>query len=353
MNYIIYSMPRSRSKWLSTFLTYKDWHCGHDELQHLHNFDDVKSWISQENIGSVETAAAPWWRLFNKLSPNTKIIILRRNLDDVVNSYIAAGANISKEALYPLFKKYENKLNQIEKRHKNSISVTFEELRSMETCRQIFEYCLPYEFDVSHWLNLSGKNIQINMQALLKYCAVFKPQFEKFIAQAKAQSIIDLNAGKIINPDGITIQKEPFETYYNDAVKLFKEHLVVVGEHPDNFANKNIPLLRTLDQLGCLQILTARCNGRMFGYLMTVIGPSLESQTDKSAFNLTFFASKEFPGLGLKLQRAAVQYLKETNVDELFLRAGTRGSGNKLDTLYKRLGAEDFGHMYKLDLKGQ
>lgn len=33
--FVVFSMPRSRSAWLARFLSYGDWHCGHDEIRHF------------------------------------------------------------------------------------------------------------------------------------------------------------------------------------------------------------------------------------------------------------------------------------------------------------------------------
>jgi len=101
-----------------------------------------------------------------------------------------------------------------------------------------------------------------------------------------------------------------------------------------------------------LQITTARSNGRMFGYLMTIIGPSLASGTTTSATHTTFYADPSFPGLGLKLQREALAMLKERGVDEIVWEAGKRGSGPRLGAMYRRLGAAEHGETYRLQLTG-
>jgi hypothetical protein len=111
---------------------------------------------------------------------------------------------------------------------------------------------------------------------------------------------------------------------------------------------KNFPLLRKLEAIGASQIMTARCNGRMFGYLLSLTAPSLESLDVLSAQHLTFYASTDFPGLGMKLLRAANVALQTKGVSEIFMRAGIRGDGPRMGVLYRRLGAEGFGEMYRL-----
>ena len=88
----------------------------------------------------------------------------------------------------------------------------------------------------------------------------------------------------------------------------------------------------------------------MFGYLMAIISPSLESPDVVSALHTTFFADGTFPGLGMRLQRASIAALREKGVGEVFMRAGVRGSGPKMGALYQRLGATDYGRMFTLSL---
>ena len=83
---------------------------------------------------------------------------------------------------------------------------------------------------------------------------------------------------------------------------------------------------------------------------MTLISPSLEAEARLSAQHTAFYSDSSFPGLGLKLQRAAAKKLKERGVYEIFMRAGIRGNGNRMGSLYKRLGAEDFGKLYRVEL---
>ena len=58
------------------------------------------------------------------------------------------------------------------------------------------------------------------------------------------------------------------------------------------------------------------------------------------------------PGLGLKLQRAALRELKTRGVDEVFMQDGVRGSGGRINAIYRRLGAQDDGQVYRLQLSG-
>jgi hypothetical protein len=152
------------------------------------------------------------------------------------------------------------------------------------------------------------------------------------------------------NNNAVSIKEETTDDWFRDCQHLFRQHCADVEEHPDNWLNKNWGLFKKLHALGYLQVMIARSNGKAFGYLMTLISPSLESTKGLIAQHTTLFASKEFPGLGLKLQRAALANLKSKGVGEVVMRAGVRGDGERISSLYRRLGAEDFGRMYRVEL---
>lgn len=150
---------------------------------------------------------------------------------------------------------------------------------------------------------------------------------------------------------GFTFQQEPFDVWLKDGTPLFDEHLVQVGEAPGSWTDKNLPLMRRLAALGVLHVTTARCNGRMFGYLMAIVSPTLYSADRTEALHTTFFCAPSAPGLGLKLQHASINFLRSIGVNEVVFRAGTQGDGPRLGALYRRLGAVDAGQLFLLDLK--
>jgi hypothetical protein len=300
-------------------------------------------------MGSAETALAPFWRL---LPEDARLVLVRRPVAEVKDSLLRInlgdGGYFDPKALDGVLKRTDAKLDQIAARWKGPLmEVRFEDLNTEQACKAIFEHCLPYEFDAEWWRAFSKINLQIAMTPLMRYAKAFGPQMERFAKIAKQKMLSDLASHQILTPNGMTFAVEPFETFYRDAQWLFMDHLAVVGEAPDAFSAKNLPLLRAMDQNGALHILTARSNGRMFGYLMTEVSPSRESQDRLSAVHTTFFASPDAPGLGMRLEREACRSLKEIGVYEVFGRAGDRGDGARLGAMYRRAGFECDGELYR------
>ena len=346
--FLVYGLPRSRTYWLSRYLTVGEWQCGHDELRHCRSMDDVTSWLAQPCTGSVETAAAPFWRLAKHL----KTVTIRRPVDQVVESFMRLGFPVDREVFRRYMLQFDRKLDQIEQRVPNVLSVTFDDLRYEETCKKVFEFCLPYPHDPSWWNLMAPLNLQINMHHLVRYYAAHEAQLTKLAKIAKHQTIAQMNRDLVAvdQDDGLTIQEESLSSAV-EAKALFAEHCVLVGESPDSYDTKNWPLMHKLEELGAIQVMTARCNGRLFGYLMALISPSLESPDIQTAIHTTFFASPEFKGLGMKLQRASVEALRAKGIDEVYFHAGPRGMGPRMGTVYRRLGAVEFGNLWKLELE--
>ena len=345
--FLVLALPRSRTAWLSRFLSYREWHCGHEEARHVRNMEDVQSWLKMPFTGSAETAAGPFWRIF---SSQVAIVVVRRPVREVVESLMRLNLGFDQARMTHVMTRLDMKLRQIEARCPNVISVRFEDLAQEETCARVFEFCLPYKHDPAWWRFLAPINIQCSMPAMVRYFVAHKPQLDRAVGLAK-QAMLQQLAVKPAAVEGVEFHVEPFAKFLEDGKQLFAEHAFEVGEPPQSFQGKNLPLHQAMEDIGALQILTARSNGRMFGYLMTEICPSREAQGRTSAVHTATFASSSIPGLGLKMQREAVRRLAERGVDEVFLRAGSRGSGPRMGTLYRRLGAEKDGEIYRLKLE--
>lgn len=346
--YVIYSLPRSRTAWLSHFLSYGDWTCGHDEIRHMRSMDDIKAWLSQPCTGTIETTAAPYWRL---LDPSVKVAVIRRPVIEVVNSLMAIpGCQFDRDVLMSEMHRHDRKLEQIAART-GAMVVEYADLAKEETCAELFEYCLPYPHDSERWKVLDGVNIQINMPSLIRYCAAYSAQLKKLAEIAKHCSFTALALKRASSPEGMTFRTEGFDEWLKDAEHLLAEHHAQIGESPENWRNKNIPLLRALDEMGAMRITTARSNGRMFGYLMTLITPSLVTENMMTAVNTAFFADPACPGLGLKLQREALATFRDMGIGEVLWETNTVGGANRISSIYKRLGAEEKGSVYRLRLE--
>jgi hypothetical protein len=349
-NFIIYALPRSRTFWLSRFMSHGPTKCGHDELRYVRGMDDIKSLLDMPNYGSAETAAAPWWRLIHTMRPDLRAVIVRRPVADVVNSLTATGVAFDQQKLVTAMTRLDAKLDQIRARVPGVLEVAFDDLKNEATCAQVFQHCTGRTLDHGWFAGMSPLRLTVDLEAQIRYYQAHLPQLERAARTAK-QAILAKIARRPVSSDAMTFQQEPFDVVFTEGRKLFEQHCVGVGEAPDSWTRKNLKLMRTLEKIGALYFTTARCNGRLYGYVMSIVAPALDTDTGIDAVQTLFYVSPDAPGIGLKLQRASVEFLRQKGVDQVLFRAGPRGHGEKIAAVFRRLGAQDAGHMFNLSLK--
>ena len=135
--FVIFALPRSRTAWLSHFLSYGGWLCGHDEARHMRGLGDVKAWFAQPNTGTVETAIAHWWRLLPSLAPHAKVVVIRRPVAEVVDSLMRIpGCQFNRALIASAMTRLDRKLEQIATRIPGALSVGYADLDSEEERRE-------------------------------------------------------------------------------------------------------------------------------------------------------------------------------------------------------------------------
>ncbi len=349
--FLVLALPRSRTFWLSQFLSHGGWQCGHDQLRYCRSFDDVRSWLAQPRTGTVETVGAPFWRLIPRLAPDVRLVTIRRPVVEVVDSWARTGLRFDVTKMTKVMQQVDRKLDQLEYRLAGVQRFDYDELAEESVCARLFEHCLQLPHDHGWWRHLSAMNLQINLDHLWRYCDAHKSQLAKMALTAKHVALAAMQPVEDHVEDGVTFQQETFRRSFADATELMTKHMVATEQSPDDFLRKNVPLMEALDDLGRMQVTTARCNGRMFGYLMSIIAPSLDAPDRIVAQPTAFFAESSIKNLGMRLQRASLQALKRRGVHEVLFRAGHRGAGPRLGTFYRRLGAVEFGQLYRLELE--
>jgi L-amino acid N-acyltransferase YncA len=295
----------------------------------------------------VETAGAPFWRLLRHYRPDARIITIRRPVEEVKAS-LRARFPMDEQRIHTVLHRLDHKLDQIEYRT-DAVRFEYADLANEDICATLFEYCLPYDHDHHWWQAMDALNLQVNLSHLFRYMQAHAPQLEKVSQQAKHR-IASLFA-KPTEIDGVDFQCEDWPTFYRDGKALISDHLAATDQAPYAHEEQvNLEMFAKLDELGALQVMTARSNGRIFGYLLSVICPALDRADKIVAVHTAFYGSPLFKGLGMKLQRAALEALKARGVQEVQMRAGHRGAGPRLGTFYQRLGAEQFGQLYRLEM---
>jgi hypothetical protein len=184
MRFIVFALPRSRSKWLSVFLTYRDWRCEHEGLMLCDTLAEVRAWLARPCTGTVETAAAPLWKLLEGCAPGVRVVTLRRPIPAVLASLRTTGLRFDWARVHRVLENTERQLDTIEAALPDVLAVRFAELEDEATCARVFEHCLPYRHDPAWWRQLALQNIQVDMRQMQRTVARRQHRLHDLTGQA-------------------------------------------------------------------------------------------------------------------------------------------------------------------------
>lgn len=178
--FIILSLPRSRSKWLSEFLSQGDKKCGHDLIVNCSSVADFSNALSGV-IGSCETGAMVGWKLIRQLMPEVRLLVVRRPVGQVLDSFRRLGFEIDGGLL-------EERAAMLDacSRAEGVTTYSFSSLKSFWTCKDLFERCLDVGLEEDWWSFMSTQNIQIDIQARAREIEANRAGLDSFSGEVLA-----------------------------------------------------------------------------------------------------------------------------------------------------------------------
>ena len=331
--FIIFGLPRSRTHWLSKFLTYRNWHCYHDLPLTVEGVKDLKVKLSQPNTGTVETGLTCGFNMFMEWFPQARIVVVRREVAEVKESARKIGW------MFPegLLEAEAERLDQISLRP-NVLTISFGDLNEKAVCAELFRFCLEQDLPDDWWEMFKDWNIQVRPDSHLNRLGAKRKEIGYLLDQVNSY---------------VTFHVEPLSALLRDGGKLFVSHRAEAGGFANLPFDPDIPPFEGMDKLGLLKIYTARTINHLVGYLVFIINPCLESRNTLLAFQNIWFVDKSFRGTtGHRLHAFARKHLAAIGVHAAICRAGVRADGPKLGRLYEDLGAKSMGELFFLPLGG-
>lgn len=158
--FIIFSLPRSRSAWLSHYLTYADKWCGHDTVIDCKTMDEFAGQFvgPQAIAGSCETGAMLGWRVIRHSMPKAKLLVVRRPILECWAELATFGIAGDMTEMYR-----RSELLSAISALPNVITIDWLELNDPNCCKMIFEHCLELDWNPRWWAKLAEVNIQVDM----------------------------------------------------------------------------------------------------------------------------------------------------------------------------------------------
>lgn len=187
--FIIFSLPRSRSFWLSRFLSFGETQISHDLSIRCASIEDFLAQFAQVD-GTIETGAVLGWRVVRKFLPQTRIIVLRRPLIQVGRSLVNQGLQFDHSDL--LFKAVE--LERLAQQPFVQV-IEYEELGDEFAMAKLFESLLGRPASGTWFRQISEINLQIDLSERLWYLQTHQTRISQFKQDIITQSAM-LDGGR-------------------------------------------------------------------------------------------------------------------------------------------------------------
>lgn len=166
--FFITGLPRSRTAWLSNLLTYRNSFCYHELARHGGNARDLIKKMetrTERFVGTADSSFPIYHKSILELVPESKIVVIDRNINDVKNSLCEFLGGWSDEldetvektgkALYELTRHYDCKI------------IGFNDLEDTLTVKSIVDYISPNDWDVDRFTQLDRMNVGLNSKWLV------------------------------------------------------------------------------------------------------------------------------------------------------------------------------------------
>lgn len=163
MKFIVFSLPRSRSKWLAEFLSYNRLVCGHDLAAFARSIADFRQLLAGVD-GSCETGAVAGWKLLRLEFPKARFVVVRRPIGEIVDSIRRQGYEPAPGVL-----ETRGEMLDVLAKAPGVRAYDFADLADSGVCRDLFEFCLDLPFDPVWWRQLSQINIQIDFKERMEW----------------------------------------------------------------------------------------------------------------------------------------------------------------------------------------
>lgn len=144
----------------------------------------------------------------------------------------------------------------------------------------------------------------------------------------------------------ITYQREEWKSCLSEMERLWPLHWQEVAADKDVIPlEPNYQMYDMIDQTGQLHVVTARCDGNLIGYHVSIVRPHLHYKSSLSSFTDMYFVHPDHRKgmVGVKLFKEAEKSLKQRGVQKMF--TGTKLSLD-MGRIFERLGWRETERLY-------
>lgn len=340
--FFVFGLPRSRTKWLSTWLALASgMRVAHDLASECDTVDQYFSAMRHDYIGTTETGAVDGWQLIRRAFPAARIVVVYRDMADVKAELASLGLVAPDGQL-----EERQRQMMLLSEQPDVFSVRFEHLVMPQVCELVHRVALPWvKFDYDLWRRLDSKDITIDLP-------------RRVISLIKRADLIQTLKAEVTrrtaeNTPWINVADEPWESCVHECEALGALHHAEasVRAGPDQMDGVYQLDHTRLNALGHrLRAITARVDSRLAGYCTWTHEDNVEAVQTRTMVQGPFFVVPELARLhlGRAMLDVSRKVFAHEGVQFLRLHHTTAGRGARAGVLYQRMGAVETKREYTL-----
>lgn len=153
--FVILGAPRSRTFWLSQFLSSPRRRVEHEPSRRLRSRDEVRAYFSTPNAAAADTGLGKVWKQLD--IPGVTTVVVHRPASEIIGSLRQIGASTCGIEHYTLM------LWGLPGHH-----VNVADLDNENFANDLYRLCTEREPPPGHWKALIGQNLQCDIATLLR-----------------------------------------------------------------------------------------------------------------------------------------------------------------------------------------
>ena len=184
--FIIFAKARSRTFWLSKFLTHGGWTCHHDPSLRFRDMADLATLLLPGKVGLIDTSLAFRWRDVLAACPDARVAVVRRDVAACQRSLERIGMGSDKSLRY--LRLAEDALLEIMGAVKPLV-IDFDSMHAGQL-RRLWSHCLRDEpWDVRWFRAMDEENLQVDIDAEIRRVSPVAIEAHRFYDGAVRQRI--------------------------------------------------------------------------------------------------------------------------------------------------------------------
>jgi GNAT superfamily N-acetyltransferase len=334
--FVVFSMPRSRTAWLSRWLALvASAPVGHDLAIECDSIDQWLECVFRRFRGTCETGAVEAWPILRRAIPDCRIITVHRPLEAVCASLAAAGYVPPRDDL----ERREAALRELAGQD-GVLPVPFDALDDPRCCAVLQEHALSMPFNWPAWRGAADVNVQVDRERRLALLTGRRPQIERL----KAELVERL----VLPRPFVSIGEEPWLAVADDCERMGAIHHDEAKAGAEGAFRLNREAMQQLADAGLWRVFIARVDGVLAGYCCWMHETNLEADAPRTMNHGPFYVSPEHARhkLGVRLLHVARDALAAEGYRVLRLHHTMHGRGVRAGRLYEALGAVEYQREY-------